>query len=247
MHDFELDTLEPNKIENFEKSNIFVIKNDELDISIKDIDTICKNLDSKYEFHFYNENLSCLEKKLFSSLYNSGIQKKLARNFSNELYKLTKRFFTSLDKVNPIFFFSLRKISSEYLKNNNPSVSDSFHRDGSCWTLTNTFYGDGVEWIPNNNVKRDFFTKNSIQTTYDLSEICLDPSIKFNNVEKNKTIILKGELYPDIDKRTSEFISNFLDLNYIPNFNKGNSLIHRGAPCKDNSFRVVLTINIFEA
>jgi len=226
--------------------NLIKILDDGFNIDNLTLQKFCEVLPNDFEFHFYGKPLHEIQVYLLNSLIDLPHDSADIQIISSELFSLVSRVLHFLKKKSPPLFFSLRKVTPDYILKHSPSVSDCFHRDGACYTFTRTFYGPGVEWVDNKFIDRDYFRKHSIQRFNGDDSAFKEKNIPYNQVGENESIILKGETYEGIDSRTVDFISHFIGMNSVPNFNQDNGLIHRGSSETSIDFRVVLTINIFE-
>ncbi|MDQ3287635.1 MAG: DUF1826 domain-containing protein [Pseudomonadota bacterium] len=140
---------------------------------------------------------------------------------------------------------SLRIVTPEYLERESPSVSRYFHRDSTAVTVTKVYFGEGAVYAENENVRREYFSTRSIQSP-DVpdEEILFDPH-DTHVVEDGAAVLLKGEVYPDIDARSREVIDMFVPPDRIPDFNRGNGFIHKGGGFGMGDRRLVFTASIY--
>jgi hypothetical protein len=141
--------------------------------------------------------------------------------------------------------YSLRVVTPEYLVRENPSVSGKWHRDSLAVTLTKSYAGDGAMLAPNENVRREYFVKDSIQRPHvSDADVLVDPT-RVVTVPDGDVLLLKGEVYPEIDARSRELLDLFIDTGRVTPFNRGNGLIHKGGGFGAGDRRLVFTVSVY--
>ena len=73
------------------------------------------------------------------------------------------------------------------------SVSRNYHRDCTVLTLFRTFVGPGMEWVPEENVRREAFIDQNVQRDEESDEIYLLNKVVFRKTDENVVGILKGK------------------------------------------------------
>ncbi len=200
-------------------------------------------LPEDFVFHFlrrdYHQYESRLKKKFLKHLPDSVDTSRII----SETARIV-RDFARCTKVNQLLV-SLRVVTPQYLARESPSVSQYYHRDSTAVTITKVYFGEGAVYVDDDNVRRAYFAAHSIQAP-DVSdaEILYDPS-KTHMVEDGAVLLLKGEVYPDIDARSREVIDLFLSPDKIPDFNRGNGFIHKGGGFGMGDRRLVFTASVY--
>ncbi|MBI0421299.1 DUF1826 domain-containing protein [Acinetobacter sp. ACIN00229] len=199
-----------------------------------------------FVFHFLHRDFTEFEKllsdKLISSLSKEICEGAIIR-IVDELKYILSNFVLLTGNKRPIA--SLRVVTPEYLEKEKPSVSQYYHRDSTALTITKVYFGEGAIYVDNNNVRREYFSKNSIQkpNIKDI-EILYDP-LKIHTVPDGGVLLLKGEVYEDIDSRSRQLIDMFVSVDEIPDFNRNNGLIHKGGGFVMGSRRLVFTSSTY--
>lgn len=166
----------------------------------------------------------------------------LSRKLCTEIDHAVKTFYKITNDISPLASF--RIVTEEYVKKEYPSVSELYHRDSTSLTLTKCFYGSGAIYTTEENLKREFFISNSIATDDKLA--VHDPSIEIE-VEEKIWVLLKGEMWKGIDKRSQSLFDYVLgETADIKDFAKGSGFIHKGGKFKKSKKRFVFTISTWK-
>ncbi|WP_350307477.1 hypothetical protein [Photorhabdus viridis] len=242
MNIYEINSLVKD-LKNFPINNDSAILIDPGDKKVNKITTskLANNLPSDYKIHFIkknkNEILNGIDKSISSYLDSDSV--------GDFLFELKAAFFlfeSITGDYNPLV--SLRVVTQHYIKEEYPSVSELYHRDAAALTLTKCFYGEGAIYIKNDNVKRDFFSENSI--AFKDSDATYNPD-DYHIVPDNFWLFLKGEMYKGIDKRNQAVFDFILGENAeFKEYFKGKGLIHKGGRFHKTSKRIVFTISTYK-
>lgn len=192
-----------------------------------------------YQFWFVQEDWGSNWNKFETSL--SEHFNALAASIGRRCRTLLEIFSELTEDQVP--FVSLRSITPEYFKETKASVSAGWHRDASVLTLQDTLMGEPLEYTHDDNVRREYFDKTQIQPFHTLDSAVLYRPEEFETIAHGCVAILKGEMRSDEqEEETLDFLSHFIDIGDIKDFNRGHSLIHRGHKNTKNG-RLVLTVS----
>ena len=204
------------------------------------VTSLVRSLPDDYKLHLVSSPVDEVLQSISASLaeFTYGHD---ASDFLNELDVAIQLFEEITGECNP--FISLRIVTKEYLQQEHPSVSRYYHRDAATLTLTKCFAGEGAIYLDDDNVRRSYFDSESIATRDE--DAAHDPG-RFNVVPPGSWLLLKGEIYPEIDERNGGVFRFMLGEDVVfGNYNRGNGLIHKGGRLAPGDRRLVFNINTF--
>ena len=160
------------------------------------------------------------------------------RNLDAEIRRSLELFHGVTKDSYPMI--SLRVVTDVYVKRESPSVSDKYHRDSTSLTLTKCFFGSGVIYTDEANVRRDFFRCHSIASSDE--DAVLDTMIEYE-VPDEMWVLLKGEIWCGIDSRSQALIDYILGPLARRDVFRGQAFIHKGGYLRKSPRRLVFNIN----
>ncbi|MGS0740373.1 DUF1826 domain-containing protein [Glaciimonas sp. GG7] len=196
-----------------------------------------------FSFHFLRRDYREFEAHLTQKLTQSLPAEVKATALINEVTSALSDFAQRTAVDHPLA--SLRVVTPEYLACESPSVSQYFHRDSTAVTITKVYFGEGAIYADNENVRREYFAKHSIQAPDVPDEVVLYNPSKTHVVPDGSMLLLKGEVYEDIDARSRELIDMFVPPDRILTFNRNNGFIHKGGGFSMGERRLVFTASVY--
>ncbi len=202
-------------------------------------------IDDKYQFWAKGQTLEKIKASLPLEISRIGaLPSDLQQILIKHVFELVKMFSTVTGEDNP--YVSLRSIVPSYFDGNETSVSSCYHRDAAFVTLFQTFIGNGTEWTPNSNVRREKWAESSMQEGSEPDSLFVFDTAKVNRTSNAVIGILKGESDPsNMDSRSMEFVQSFVSKDFLQKYNVGNGLIHRGPRTMLGEKRLLITVSTF--
>lgn len=211
-------------------------------LSPADCRRLTYDLPADFVFHHVRKPIGELRARMAEKILKRLPGRSDVQSIVEEVVWLCEQFSYLTNVDQPIV--SLRVVTPDYLARESPSVSQYFHRDSTALTITKVFYGDGAMYVENEDVNRSFFDEQSIQQPETADEEVVAPA-GIKTVPQGAVLLLKGEVYPEIDKRSRAVIDLFVPPGEIKSFNKGNGFIHKGGGFSQGDRRLVFTCSVY--
>lgn len=203
--------------------------------------TLTYCLPTTYKIHFKGRHISVVVEELAASL-SEHVPQAVLDPFMEEVTFCLHLFRELTNDETPLV--SLRVVDEEYVKKEHPSVSNLYHRDASAITLTKCFFGEGVIYLDNDNVRREFFETESIALSDDLAAINPDD---YHITPDGSWVLLKGEMYNGMDARNMSVVNFVLGKDaQFSDYGKGRGLIHKGGRFTKSDRRLVFTVSTYK-